>query len=174
MENRYQDLFFQNFQEGKINFNPTYKFDVRTSKYDSSKKNRVPAYCDRILWKRHQKLTQTYYDSVCEVNFTDHKPVVAHFELQTKAIKNLHKSKSEILTDHITSEVAKVSYDISKEESKKPTTDAADQPFMFSSQNIKTIDPMHPEEESKSPVKQKNPSFDMAFNEFAGSMVSTT
>ncbi|KFV18253.1 Phosphatidylinositol 4,5-bisphosphate 5-phosphatase A, partial [Tauraco erythrolophus] len=39
------------FQEGPLNFPPTFKFDVGTNKYDSSAKKRKPAWTDRILWK---------------------------------------------------------------------------------------------------------------------------
>lgn len=98
MENRYQDMFFTNFQEGKINFNPTYKFDIRTDNYDSSKKNRVPAFCDRILWKRNHNLTQLYYNSIPEVNFTDHKPVVAHFQLHSSRRKQNRRLNSAKVT----------------------------------------------------------------------------
>jgi hypothetical protein len=36
------------FQEGSIQFAPTFKLDVGTDLYDSSDKKRIPAYCDRV------------------------------------------------------------------------------------------------------------------------------
>jgi hypothetical protein len=39
------------FCEGKINFPPTYKFDKGTLLYDTSKKQRVPSWTDRIIWR---------------------------------------------------------------------------------------------------------------------------
>ena len=35
---------FQGFQEGRINFRPTYKFDIGKETYDTSAKNRIPSY----------------------------------------------------------------------------------------------------------------------------------
>ena len=44
---------FQGFSEGSLTFLPTYKFIAGTGEYDRrpDKKMRVPAWCDRILWR---------------------------------------------------------------------------------------------------------------------------
>jgi len=42
---------FVGFREGPLNFPPTYKFDKGTDTYDSSAKQRIPAWTDRILYK---------------------------------------------------------------------------------------------------------------------------
>ncbi|XP_031197800.1 phosphatidylinositol 4,5-bisphosphate 5-phosphatase A isoform X2 [Mastomys coucha] len=85
------------FQEGPLNFAPTFKFDVGTNKYDTSAKKRKPAWTDRILWKvkapsggpspsgresHRLQVTQHSYRSHMEYTVSDHKPVAAQFILQ--------------------------------------------------------------------------------------------
>ncbi|NXI41203.1 PI5PA phosphatase, partial [Galbula dea] len=87
------------FQEGPLNFPPTFKFDVGTNKYDSSAKKRKPAWTDRILWKIKSPSTglgvggrrpsqsilsvsQLCYCSHMEYTVSDHKPVAAIFAVQ--------------------------------------------------------------------------------------------
>lgn len=41
---------FSGYSEGPLNFRPTYKFDSGTDTYDTSTKQRVPAWTDRILY----------------------------------------------------------------------------------------------------------------------------
>lgn len=72
-------MLFKEFQEGKITFKPTYKYDINSVIYDSSKKHRVPAFCDRILWRRNAEINQLYYNNAQDVIFTDHRPVIAHY-----------------------------------------------------------------------------------------------
>jgi hypothetical protein len=42
---------FRGFEEPQIKFRPTYKYDKASDVYDSSKKRRVPAWTDRIVFK---------------------------------------------------------------------------------------------------------------------------
>lgn len=62
---------FVNYNEGEIKFKPTYKYDPGTDDWDSSEKNRAPAWCDRIFWKSSRlKVEQCDYDSVMEIRLT--------------------------------------------------------------------------------------------------------
>jgi len=68
---------FSQFQEGKINFPPTYKYLPGTQDFET-KKMRVPSWCDRILFRAPDEgLNQLFYTSVTKFVFSDHKPVTS-------------------------------------------------------------------------------------------------
>ncbi|CAK4718057.1 unnamed protein product [Aphanomyces euteiches] len=66
------------------NFPPTFK--RLRGKTDEYTKQRVPSYCDRVLWKslpgfeKHLKLIE--YKCVQDICTSDHKPIFASFELE--------------------------------------------------------------------------------------------
>ncbi|KAL1521637.1 hypothetical protein AB1Y20_021295 [Prymnesium parvum] len=75
---------FEGFHEGDLDFRPTYKFDTGTNNYDTSDKQRAPAWTDRVLWcSRKQDLKCLLYSSERNVVTSDHKPVKALFEFST-------------------------------------------------------------------------------------------
>lgn len=73
---------FNGLTEGKISFLPTFKFDKGTSEYDTSHKQRVPAFTDRIVFKPTGTRVLCY-DSAPDALHSDHRPVYASFAVNT-------------------------------------------------------------------------------------------
>lgn len=71
---------FPFYDEMEITFAPTYKFNNNSNLYDTSEKQRIPAWTDRILSKsKGNILRQEVYDSAHQIIFSDHRPVYAVF-----------------------------------------------------------------------------------------------
>lgn len=88
------------FSEQEINFPPTYKFDKGTKVYDTSEKQRIPAWTDRILFLSRQNLIEPLlYNSCQNLTFSDHRPVYATFKITVKIIN--HTIKRIYLTKYI-------------------------------------------------------------------------
>ena len=74
-------LAFTQFHEGKIDFKPTYKYDPSTNMWDTSEKNRAPAWCDRVLYySQGDLLSILNYTSYPEMIISDHKPVSCMYD----------------------------------------------------------------------------------------------
>ncbi|OAD73140.1 hypothetical protein PHYBLDRAFT_96484, partial [Phycomyces blakesleeanus NRRL 1555(-)] len=63
---------FSGYEEGPITFMPTYKYDNGTNVYDTSEKQRVPGWTDRIIFKGDH-LKQIQY-ARAELYTSDHRP----------------------------------------------------------------------------------------------------
>lgn len=76
---------FQGFDEGNISFKPSYKFDPYTETFDTGKKSRAPAWCDRILYSspRYEKeLSLLSYECEHGKYHSDHRAVIAKFSVR--------------------------------------------------------------------------------------------
>ncbi|OCT96077.1 phosphatidylinositol polyphosphate 5-phosphatase type IV-like [Xenopus laevis] len=74
---------FKGFKEGEIHFRPTYRFNIGSDVYDTSKKQRTPSYTDRVMYKsRHQDdIHALKYGSCPLMRQSDHKPVFGLFRV---------------------------------------------------------------------------------------------
>ncbi|KAG2236374.1 hypothetical protein INT48_008356 [Thamnidium elegans] len=70
------------FEEAPIKFDPTYKYDPGTDFYDRSEKKRIPAWCDRVLYKG--KHIESLFYRRFEARCSDHRPIASGFNFQTK------------------------------------------------------------------------------------------
>mmetsp|Transcript_12774 Transcript_12774/g.21584 ORF Transcript_12774/g.21584 Transcript_12774/m.21584 type:complete len:355 (-) Transcript_12774:22-1086(-) len=120
------------FEEGPLLFPPTYKFDPNSDQYDSSQKNRIPAWCDRILMCRDQEMKKELVadrfnglDSVSALPITytskhsylsDHRPVLGVYDLQVVEIDQEKKDslRKEVLLNiqrYMSGQISKESFE---------------------------------------------------------------
>ncbi|XP_077234588.1 DNAse I-like superfamily protein [Tasmannia lanceolata] len=94
---------FEGWQEGIIEFAPTYKYYPNSHKYygcnqgKKGEKKRAPAWCDRIIWNG-KGLTQNQY-SRGESRLSDHRPVQAIFTAEVDVMRNSKTLDSVFLSD---------------------------------------------------------------------------
>ena len=93
---RSEGTVFQDWEEGQINFLPTYKYQPGTDLYEQrpEKKLRAPAWCDRVLWLTQDpsSLKQISYTR-SELNVSDHKPVMSTFIATIKDVIEIEREK---------------------------------------------------------------------------------
>ncbi|KAM3199587.1 type I inositol polyphosphate 5-phosphatase 12-like isoform X1 [Capsicum annuum] len=93
---------FQGMREAIIRFPPTYKFDKGKpglGGYDSGEKKRIPAWCDRVLYRDSRAAPSMkcslqcpvaasilQYDACMEVTDSDHKPVRCKFNVEVSRV----------------------------------------------------------------------------------------
>ena len=94
---------FDGFEEGPLNFVPTYKYQPGTDVFDQrpDKKVRAPAWCDRILWMAQEDpshVHQLSYSRSETPNVSDHKPV---FSMTRMTVKDVIQAKREAIYDEL-------------------------------------------------------------------------
>lgn len=103
---------FNDFLEGEITFDPTYKYDMFSDVYDTSEKMRAPAWTDRILWRRRKALAESdvgadwnpgklIYYGRSELTQSDHRPVLAIIDSEVVIIDSARRKKvfQQVITD---------------------------------------------------------------------------
>ncbi|XP_055900212.1 synaptojanin-1-like isoform X1 [Biomphalaria glabrata] len=96
---------FHGFNEGSLDFAPTYKYDTFSDDYDTSEKGRTPAWTDRVLWKvktvknpENEEIDLTLAQvrlllyTRAELRTSDHRPVVAVFDVDTVFVEEDKKN----------------------------------------------------------------------------------
>ncbi|KAK8946590.1 Type I inositol 1,4,5-trisphosphate 5-phosphatase 12 [Platanthera zijinensis] len=109
---------FQGMREGQIKFPPTYKFERHQpglSAYDSSEKKRIPAWCDRVLYRDNRSISVAecslecpvvssiaLYEACMDVTDSDHKPIRCIFNVEIAHVDRTVRRQEfgEILASH--------------------------------------------------------------------------
>ncbi|CAN8318308.1 unnamed protein product [Cochlearia groenlandica] len=93
---------FQGMREAIITFPPTYKFERHRpglGGYDSGEKKRIPAWCDRVIYRDTRRSPESecsldcpvaasimLYDACMDVTESDHKPVRCKFHVKIQHV----------------------------------------------------------------------------------------
>ena len=77
---------FLEFMESQPFFQPTYRYARNENTYPDDAKQRIPSWCDRVLWKSlaNESVSQEDYSAVQTVMSSDHRPVYSTFRIQAK------------------------------------------------------------------------------------------
>ena len=80
---------FNDFVEGTLRFPPTYKYQPGTNLYEKrpEKKLRIPAWCDRILYRTKEFIRQISYSNVY-ILLSDHMPVYSEFQVEVQIVSS--------------------------------------------------------------------------------------
>jgi len=126
---------FNHFHEQPITFRPTYKVDPNTvpTVYDSSRKQRVPGWTDRVLWRDVEGsggVEAAEYGSCEDVRSSDHFPVYARFRVRVDGM--VAKEKEEVKEAEV-SEKGKGKKKTKKEKEKEDSKGSNNRPSESSS-----------------------------------------
>ena len=76
------DSDFNLISEGNIMFRPTYKFMKGSNNYfNENMKKKIPSYTDRIFYGNKKGINSLYYNSINNILYSSHKPVIGCFEI---------------------------------------------------------------------------------------------
>ncbi|KAL5530111.1 SYJ1 [Sanghuangporus sanghuang] len=136
-------LAFVGYEEGPLLFRPTYKYDLHSTRYDTSEKARIPAWTDRILYKGPDLDLVVY--SRAELTGSDHRPVFAIFRAEVRVIDVVKRTAMQkLLLDSIVSTEPGEKLD-EKLATMTLANDPEDLPPPSSEEDAWWIDPEHPD-----------------------------
>lgn len=82
-----QNPYLMLYEEAPLSFLPTYKYDKGSHEYDTSKKQRTPSWCDRIMiGTRQGSIIEQFAYKRLERTDSDHRPVTAMYRLSMRTI----------------------------------------------------------------------------------------
>ncbi|CAF0792552.1 unnamed protein product [Brachionus calyciflorus] len=94
---RREQNVFREFIEAPISFPPTYKYNLFEDTYDRSEKCRVPAWTDRVLWRKriYNRETEADYGKClyygrADIRLSDHRPVACLLEVEVDKVIPKH------------------------------------------------------------------------------------
>ena len=77
-------FIFKQFEEQKIAFDPTYKYNLNSHQYDSSAKMRKPAWTDRIMTRGRKFIRPKAYFADDDILLSDHRPVMGIYDIEVR------------------------------------------------------------------------------------------
>jgi len=86
----HHNVAFPGYKEGPLVFRPTYRYDLHSDNYDSSEKQRIPAWTDRILYWGLPVSLGVY--NRAELRGSDHRPVYAVFRADVLIVDSTKKA----------------------------------------------------------------------------------
>ena len=114
------------FMEMPIEFPPSYKYEPGTDLFCDGSKGRPPAWCDRILWRTHERtlpditaanprplLSQQFYGLHYQPRLSDHKAVSAGLQL---AVDMTHVAPRVVfhLNEWVSGQQGTISFDVAQ------------------------------------------------------------
>lgn len=115
------------FVESPISFPPSYKYRPGSDDYDPGAKMRAPAWCDRILWRSHQRrlpritdpnpravLSQRYYALHKQPRTSDHKAVSAGLTVSVNLMKFIPRVIFHIMTEWVAGKCGEITFEMTE------------------------------------------------------------
>lgn len=117
-----------NFMEVPIGFPPSYKFRPGSDRYDPGSKGRAPAWCDRILWRCHERrlprltdpeprsiLTTQHYAIHMQPRISDHKAVSAGMTLSVNLTGYVPRVIFNVMTEWVAGKTGLVAFEVEQD-----------------------------------------------------------